>query len=184
MTNRIASLLALSAWAGFCGVSATRCLHEAGLSAWVFGSTIDGLLDRAEWISLGVSHGTLLGLAAMLAAMAIGCVYAALAVGHLVTAPDRNAEPFAGAVFAALFGFYAALGLSGSPAFALFGAGPLATLFIALGLAALLFDHLIADTGDEDDIAFDRIMRHIEDANRSAIAERERRFGDHSDDSR
>ncbi|TFF27494.1 hypothetical protein E3C22_03275 [Jiella endophytica] len=182
MTHRVASLLALSGWAGFCGVSALRCVHEAGLSELLFGSFGTGVLDTAEFSPLGVDSRQLLGLAAILAALAVAFSLSIAGVIALMKRPERLVEPFAAATFSALFGFYAALALSGSPAVELFGKGPLVTLFIALGFAGLLFDHLIADQEDaEGDETFQAVMAHLEEAKRAAIAEREsgkRRDGD------
>ena len=175
MTQRVASLFALSGWAGFSGFSALRCVHEAGLSELLLGSFGANLLARADVMPLDVPQQQLLGLSAILLALAVAFAASIAGVVTLLKSDDRFAETLAAASLAALFGFYAALALSGSPAIALFGAGPLATLFIALGFAALLFDHLIAEQDDtEGDAAFEAVMLHLEEAKRAAIAKRER----------
>ncbi|MCE7028238.1 hypothetical protein [Jiella avicenniae] len=185
MTNRIASIFALSGWAGFCGVAAVRCTYEAGISELVFGSFLTGLIGEAAFAPLGAPRQELLGLAAILVALTVAFAVATAGIIHLAKAHDRFSEPFAAAAFSALFGFYAALALSGSPAIALFGNGPLVTVFIALGLAALLFDHVIADQeDDEGDAAFDAIMTQLEEAKRAAIADRRRSEGRNADEDR
>lgn len=185
MTNRIASIFALSGWAGFCGLAALRCAYEAGLAELLFGSFVAGLIARAQLEPLGVPEGELIGLAAILLALTVAFGAATAGIIRLAKAHDRFCEPFAAASFSALFGFYAALALSGSPAVALFGDGPLVTLFIALGLAALLFDHVIADHEDEEgDAAFHTIMAQLEEAKRAAIADRERGERQNADEDR
>lgn len=182
MTQRIASVFALSGWAGFCAVSAVRCAHEAGLSEVLFGSFGADLLAGAQFPVLGVPQQDLVGLAAVLLALAIAFAVSIAGVLQLVSVQERIAEPFAAATFSALFGFYAALALSGSPAAAMFGEGPLVTLFIALGFVALLFDHIIADREDpEGDATFEAVMAHLEEAKRAAILERNRRDGNDPD---
>ncbi|NDW06314.1 hypothetical protein [Jiella pacifica] len=185
MTNRIASIFALSGWAGFCGLAAVRCVHEAELTELFFGSFVTGLIGEARLEPLGVAHQELLGLAAILVALTVAFAVATAGIIRLGKAHERFSEPFAAAAFSALFGFYAALALSGSPAIALFGQGPLVTLFIALGFAALLFDHLIADQEDEEgDEAFHTIMTQLEEAKRAAIADRRRGEGRDADEDR
>ena len=185
VTNRIASIFALSGWAGFCGLAAVRCVHEAGLADVLFGSFVAGLIGEAKLAPLDVSHQELVGLAAILVALAVAFAVATAGIIRLAKAHERFSEPFAAASFSALFGFYAALALSGSPAIALFGQGPLVTLFIALGFAALLFDHLIADQEDEEgDATFHAVMTQLEEAKRAAIADRRRGEGRDADEDR
>ncbi len=185
MTNRIASIFALSGWAGFCGLAAVRCVYEAGLADLFFGSFLAGLLGEAGLEPLAVSQQELLALAAILLALTVAFGVATAGIIRLAKAQDRFSEPFAAAAFSALFGFYAALALSGSPAIALFGEGPVVTMVIALGFAALLFDHVVADREDEEgDATFRAVMTQLEEAKRAAIAEREREERYHGDEDR
>ncbi|MBP0615406.1 hypothetical protein [Jiella mangrovi] len=155
------------------------------MSGVLFGSFGAHLLDEAQMAPLGAHPDELIGIAAILAALTIAFALAIAGIMSLASRTERAAEPFAAATFSALFGFYVALALSGSPAVALFSDGPLITLFIALGFAALLFDHVIADREDEEgDATFEAVMAHLEEAKRAAIAKREGREGSEAEKDR
>ncbi|MBO0902730.1 hypothetical protein [Jiella sonneratiae] len=155
------------------------------MSELLVGSYGARLFAEAQLPAIRISEGELLGLAAILAALTIAFAVSIAGILSLAKTSERLAEPFAAATFSALFGFYAALALSGSAAIALFGTGPLATLFIALGFAALLFDHVVADRSDaEGDAVFEAVMSQIEEAKRAAVADRRRHEGKDGDQDR
>jgi len=172
--SRMATTLALSIWAGVCAFGSLRLLHESGLTAQLAGPEIDALLHAMGLAPFGLQRPDAIAFSAILAAFAIGFGTVIARLGVDAHMNGHHDEPLAAAVLTALFAFFAAASLAGSPVAGLFGDGPGFTLWLAVSFGALLFDHLMAAEEDpEDEATFRAILRSIHEAERDAVARRE-----------
>ncbi|MEX6507903.1 hypothetical protein [Jiella sp. M17.18] len=171
--NRLATTVALGIWAGFCGFGSLRLLHEGGLTTELLGQGAGHLLDRLQMPAIGLDRPQAIAFAAILAALAIALGQAIVKIQAQPPGRARAGEPYAAAALSALFAFFAAASLAGSPIAAFFGDGASFTLWIAVSFGALLFDHLMSDEDDpEDEASFRAVLRAIREAEEDAIARR------------
>ncbi|MEF2551390.1 hypothetical protein VQ042_08440 [Aurantimonas sp. A2-1-M11] len=172
----MATTLALSAWTGFAGLCSLRLLaHSGWLDPLAASPAVHGLLQELALAPEFFLPGqATLVFAALFAALATGLVMAISGLASPSFLAIRRAEPLAAAVLVALFAFYAAAAIAGSPLATLFGEGPGFLVSLALTFGALLFDRLVEVDNAADDAAFESVLRSIHMAEREAIMRRHR----------
>jgi len=179
--RRMATTLALSAWIGFAAVSSLRLMaHSGWLDPLTAGTAAAPLLqDFAIAADLYLPAHAILVFAGLFVVLATGLGMAIAGLSSPSVLAIRRAEPLAAAVLVALFAFYAAASIAGSPLATLFGEGPGFLVALALTFGALLFDRLVEVDDAADDAAFESVLRSIHAAEREALMRRHRSpFGD------
>lgn len=162
--NRLATTVVLGGWLGFCLTGAGSLAIEATGEAASASAVLDGLGGGIVALPLFPALGTLEAsvFAMVMALFAIGIGLALLSLHAPAQRRHAEGERLAAAVLAGLAAFYAAAAMAGSGVATLFGEGPSFLFTLALGFAALLFDHLVAVEDDrEDDAAFEAALASI-----------------------
>lgn len=180
--RRTASIVLMCAWGSFAFIGALRLLAEGGifpeslqlqlealLDVLVLGERID--VDSTSAVSFA---GLLFGVVALIGASVRDLASEGASVAE-------RGERLAAVSLTALFAFWAAAAMAGSPAADLFGSGSALCFAFAATLGALVFDHAIYADETESDEAFDYVMRKIELAQKAAQREEAQRRDQNED---